>query len=62
MQEALAWVILGLLWFFGGAAFFDSYRTKYVEVLKGWALINVFVVGVALLVYAAFWAFMIVFT
>ena len=56
MLDIIAWLVLGALWIFGGAAFFDSDRTEYKHALAGWSILNAFVVFVAFLFYTAFWA------
>jgi len=56
MLDILAGLILLALWIFGGAAFFDSHRTEYKNVLLGWSILNAFVVVATLLFFAAFWA------
>lgn len=56
MEELVAWLLLGSLWIFGGAAFFDSKSTEYKHVLAGWSLINALVLFCAALMYASFWA------
>ena len=54
--DILAGLMLLALWLFGGAAFFDSHRTQYKNVLLGWSVLNGFAVGLTLLFCAAFWA------
>lgn len=56
MLDVIAWLMLLALWIFGGAAFFDSHRTEYKNVLLGWVVLNCFAVGATLLFIAAFWA------
>ncbi len=56
MLDIIAWLVLGALWIFGGAAFFDSHRTEYKNVLLGWAALNGLVIVVTLFSLLAFWA------
>ena len=54
--DILACLLLLALWIFGGAAFFDSQRTEYKNVLLGWSVLNAFVVGATILFIMAFWS------
>ena len=56
MMDSIAVLILVALWIFGGAAAFDSHRTNYGNVLLGWSVINIFVVGATLMFSTVFWA------
>ena len=54
--DVLAGLFLFALWLFGGAAFFDSHKTEYNDVLIGWSVLNGFVVSVCFLLWAALWS------
>ncbi len=56
MLDVIAWIIIGALWIFGGAAFFDSNRTEYKHVLVGWTLLSALIIVITFLVIAVFWA------
>jgi len=54
--DVLAWVVLAAVYLFGGAAIFHTYRTRYGDVLLGWAILNAMCIGVAAALSACFWA------